>query len=252
MATVDGITAAKALLIENASVVSGHIDVVTGHLYLRQHDGTEIDAGIVVDLAHPADTSTHGIASQIVGTLEGQSLSNKTLITPIIASFVNAQHSHANAAGGGVVNVFSGFRGERTATQGFMHNSTSLVNFTAAAVYDTDSYRTSYNTFTIPVSGMYDIETQIPWEGNNTGRRSVDIRKNDTSTDGTAGKSLNKRVDTPGVTVPFFQSVSVLAEPLEQGEYISVFALQTNDASGSLNILGNTNGRTLFTIKRVG
>lgn len=81
MATVDGITAAKAQEIEDASVVSGAINGSTGHLILTTAGGTEIDAGLVVE----------------------QTLSGKTLIEPTIASFVNAQHDHSDADDGGSV-----------------------------------------------------------------------------------------------------------------------------------------------------
>jgi hypothetical protein len=37
-----------------------------------------------------------------------ESLSGKTLVTPVIASFVNAQHNHADAAGGGTVSGAGG------------------------------------------------------------------------------------------------------------------------------------------------
>jgi hypothetical protein len=46
MATVNGITAERALAIEDASVVSGTIDVSTGHLILTTGAGTVIDAGV--------------------------------------------------------------------------------------------------------------------------------------------------------------------------------------------------------------
>lgn len=49
MATVTGLTAARMLAIEAASVVSGEIDD-TGHLILTQHDGTEIDAGAITEV----------------------------------------------------------------------------------------------------------------------------------------------------------------------------------------------------------
>jgi hypothetical protein len=44
MATVTGLTAARMLAIEAASVVDGEIDV-NGHLILTKHDGTSFDAG---------------------------------------------------------------------------------------------------------------------------------------------------------------------------------------------------------------
>ena len=40
---------------------------------------------------------------QAVTTTDSQTLSNKTLTTPTIASFTNATHSHLNAAGGGTI-----------------------------------------------------------------------------------------------------------------------------------------------------
>ncbi len=52
---------------------------------------------------HESDTSTHGVAVAIVGTTETQTLTNKTLTTPTVGSFTNAQHSHADAAGGGTL-----------------------------------------------------------------------------------------------------------------------------------------------------
>jgi hypothetical protein len=39
----------------------------------------------------------------IVGTSDNQTLSTKTLTSPTIGDFTNANHSHANAAGGGTV-----------------------------------------------------------------------------------------------------------------------------------------------------
>jgi len=53
--------------------------------------------------SHIGASAAHGVSSAIVGTTDGQTLSNKTLTTPTIASFVNATHNHADAAGGGTV-----------------------------------------------------------------------------------------------------------------------------------------------------
>ena len=47
--------------------------------------------------------SVHGVTGSVVGTTDTQTLSGKTLTTPTIASFVNATHSHLNAAGGGTI-----------------------------------------------------------------------------------------------------------------------------------------------------
>jgi len=251
MATVDGITVAEARRIEGKTVVSATING-NGDLMLTFENGATLNAGSVSGplTAHAALAAAHGATGAVVGTTNAQSLSGKTLITPIIASFVNAQHSHANAAGGGKVFPFSGVRGERTATQNVPDTTNRLVDFSAASVYDTDAYKTSGTVFTIPATGFYDIQVIIPWEGNGTGRRSVDIKLNDASTDSSQGISLNKKVELPGFGFPFQQNVSVLAEPLTQGDYIKVIAYQ---ASGiALNLLGSAGGRTLITIRRVG
>lgn len=47
MATVTGITQAKATAIENASIVDGDVNG-SGHLILTKHDGSTIDAGSVI------------------------------------------------------------------------------------------------------------------------------------------------------------------------------------------------------------
>jgi len=53
--------------------------------------------------SHIAATAAHGVSGAIVGTTDSQTLSNKTLTTPTIASFANAQHAHTNAASGGTI-----------------------------------------------------------------------------------------------------------------------------------------------------
>ena len=55
---------------------------------------------------HESDTTNvHGITdtSKVVITDASQTLTNKTLTTPTIASFANATHDHTNAAGGGQI-----------------------------------------------------------------------------------------------------------------------------------------------------
>jgi hypothetical protein len=57
--------------------------------------------------AHLNDTTTaHGLTIADVVTLAGtQTLTNKTLTTPTIASFANANHNHQASAGGGTLTV---------------------------------------------------------------------------------------------------------------------------------------------------
>lgn len=124
MATVNGITVERAQAIEDASVVDGSINGLNGHLILTTAGGTTIDAGLVRDdtglAGHDASTVEHGATGAVVGTTNTQTLSGKTLtspvinggtvnsgtlVTPTIASFVNAQHTHTNTTQGGTLAV---------------------------------------------------------------------------------------------------------------------------------------------------
>lgn len=68
-------------------------------------DGVDI-FGLYTDYtAHAAATAAHGATGAVVGTTNTQTLTNKTLTTPTIASFMNATHSHLNAAGGGLLDA---------------------------------------------------------------------------------------------------------------------------------------------------
>jgi lipoprotein signal peptidase len=53
--------------------------------------------------SHIAAAAAHGVSGAIVGTTDTQTLSNKTLTTPTIASFVNATHAHTDTASGGQI-----------------------------------------------------------------------------------------------------------------------------------------------------
>ncbi|MEO5627488.1 MAG: hypothetical protein ABIQ89_01210 [Candidatus Saccharimonadales bacterium] len=74
------------------------------------------------------DSGKAAPAGTIVGTTDTQTLSGKTLTTPTIASFTNAQHNHTDAAGGGQltdaalsapVTVPKGGTGNTTATTAY-------------------------------------------------------------------------------------------------------------------------------------
>lgn len=61
MAKVTGLTAARMLEIEAASIVDGEIDETSGHLILKRHDDTEIDAGSALPALPIASATIKGI-----------------------------------------------------------------------------------------------------------------------------------------------------------------------------------------------
>ena len=69
---------------------------------------TKIDKKMVNDMP----------VGDVVGLTDSQTLTNKTLTTPTIGSFTNAQHDHSNAAGGGTIDhVDLTNKGSNTHTQ---------------------------------------------------------------------------------------------------------------------------------------
>lgn len=116
-----------------------------------------------IDLAIAADLAT------------AQSLSNKTLVTPTIASFTNAQHNHTNAAGGGqltdaafstAISVAKGGTGAVTLTGVLIGNGTSAVTAvtapSGAILGTTDTQTLTNKRITQRVVSMADATSFTP------------------------------------------------------------------------------------------
>ena len=161
-----------------------------------------------------ANTITIDIDST-VATLTGiQTLTNKTLTTPTIASFTNATHDHSNSAGGGNL-AFSAI-------------STAL-GYTPADAADVSALSTSINTATIDATTVNTVDLNVT--GDVTGLVKGDVGLGNVDNTSDANKPVSTATQTAlnlkaNLASPTFTGtpLSTTAAPLTNNTQIATTA----------------------------
>lgn len=180
----------------------------------------------VTNLTFPSGPET------LVGRASLDTLTNKTLTTPTIASFTNAQHNHTNAAGGGTLtgstaiidntltseklNSTVAFLARLTGNQGSITTGTAITMQTAAELFDTGNDFDAVSTFAFiaPYNGIYhfDANAQLDAPGEDCGLFIVVNGAIVARTDITDTTAANDRSAPVSITVNLASGDSVIAQ----------------------------------------
>ena len=105
----------------------------------------QITSSLATGTAPLVVASTTKVANLNVDQLDGQDWSSPTIITPTIASFINAVHDHSNAAGGGQIAISTGISGLGANVAAFLATPSSS-NLAAAVTGETGTNALVFGT----------------------------------------------------------------------------------------------------------
>jgi hypothetical protein len=181
----------------------------------------------------------------LVGRTTTDTLTNKTLTTPVIADFTSAAHDHGDADDGGRLVVGATASVPRARAYNSANISINTATLTALTFnserWDTDTiHDTAVNTgrLTCKTAGLYTLSASIAFASNATGVRFVGIKINGVYVafhGGAAASGLDTRVT---VATQYEMAVNDFAE-------VDVY----QDSGGALNVLaaGNYSPEFLMT-----
>jgi hypothetical protein len=126
-------------------------------------------------LAEHNQDGTHN-TTYVVTPTGTQTLTNKTLTTPTIASFTNATHNHTNAAGGGTIGESALSLSDNTTND----VSTTKHGFVPKAPNDTAQFLRGDGSWAAPSSGSVWVQDTNTWT--RTGNHTYTISGDQTAT----------------------------------------------------------------------
>jgi hypothetical protein len=134
--------------------------ILTGYATtIHEHAATAITSGVLAPArgGTGVDNGTYLLTVPATGTAvlldATQTLTNKTLTTPTIASFTNAGHNHADAAGGGQLSLTTAVTGILPSANGGTGINNGGRTLTIATNSGTLAFSAASSTLTVPATG---------------------------------------------------------------------------------------------------
>lgn len=187
-------------------------DSASAEQFAVDSDGNLTLSGTVdgVDVAaHNSSTTEHGATGAVVGTTNTQTLTNKTLSSPVIANFLNAQHSHLIGSTGGTLDAVA-------ITSGTLSGARLAAKHkTEKKVYYVED---STGTDAFPLAGVPDACTIVRVTHiTDTGSCTFNLEKRSETTPFSAGTdvwSSDKTADTSFTAETSFNSAAIPADDM--------------------------------------